>query len=126
MATVQIGPRPASLDGCFQTWTEHDSSSVIRSDMDLGGYVKVRRRVTEAALQVSASVTLDASKYADFQTWFRVNCGAGVFPTRVKRPDGKEIVMRFTEPPVYDWPEANKGAFRATCALEQMPAWSTL
>jgi hypothetical protein len=124
--TIQIGPRPASLDGCFQTWSEHDSSSVIRSDMDIGGYTKVRRRTTEAALQVDASVTLDAALYADFQTWFRVNSGAGVFPTRVKRPDGAEIVMRFTQPPVIEWPEANKYAFRATVALEQLPAWRYL
>lgn len=126
MATIQIGARPASLDGCFQTWSEHDSSSVLRSEMDMGGYVKVRRRTTAAAWQVDASVTLDASLYEDFMTWFRVNSGAGVFPTRVKRPDGKELVMRFTQPPVIDWPEANREAFRAQCVLEQLPAWQTL
>ncbi len=107
----------------MQTWSEHDASSVIRSEMDQGGFTKVRRRTTAAAWLVDASVTLDASLYADFQTWFRVNCAAGVYPTRVKRPDGAEVVMRFTQPPVIEWPESNKGAFRATVSLEQMPAW---
>ena len=126
MATTFIATRPASIDGCFQTWNEHDASSVIRSEMDLGGFNKVRRRTTAAAWQVQASVTLDASLYEDFQTWFRVNCGAGVWPTRVKRPDGLEVVMRMTQAPVYEWPEANKGAFRASVVLEQLPAWATL
>lgn len=123
---INIGARPASIDGCFQTWAEHDATSTIRSDMDLGGYAKVRRRTTNAALQVDASVTLDAALYADFATWFRINCGAGVFPTRVKRPDGSEIVMRFTAPPVFEWPEANRNVFKASVSLEQLPEWQSL
>lgn len=123
---ITIATRPSSLDGCWQTWNEHDASSVIRSDMDMGGFTKVRRRTTAAAWIVDATVTLDASLYEDFQAWFRINCAAGVFPTRVKRPDGKEIVMRMTQAPGIEWPEANKGAFRATVNLEQLPAWATL
>jgi hypothetical protein len=126
MATITIGSRPATIDGCFQTWAEADASSVIRSEMDLGGFVKVRRRTTAAAWQVQASVTLEAKLYEDFMTWFRVNCGAGVFPTRVKRPDGKEIVMRFAAPPAIDWPQAEPNAFRASVTLEQLPAWKGL
>jgi len=126
MAGITIATRPASLDGCFQPWREHDPSAVIRSEMDMGGFTKVRRRTTAAAWQVEAAVTLEASLYEDFQTWFRVNCGAGVWPTRVKRPDGKEVVMRMTQAPVIEWPEANKGAFRASVTLEQMPEWATL
>jgi hypothetical protein len=120
---ITIATRPASIDGCFQTWAEHDSSSVIRSEMDLSGYTKVRRRTTSWAWQVEASVVLDAALYEDFQTWFRTNCAGGVWPTRVKRPDGREIVMRFTQPPVIDWPASEKKAFRASCTLEQMPEW---
>jgi hypothetical protein len=126
MADITIGTRPASLDGCWQTWSEHDATSVIRSEMDMGGFTKVRRRTTAAAWGVEAVVTLDASLYEDFQTWFRVNCAAGVYPTRVKRPDGKEVVMRMTQPPVYEWPEANKDVFRASVLLEQLPEWATL
>jgi hypothetical protein len=125
MAT-QIGPRPASLDGCFQTWSEHDATSTLRSDMDMGGFTKVRRRTTEAALLVDASVVLAATVYADFMTWFRVNCAAGVFPTHVKRPDGSEICMRFTAPPVIEWPQSDKTVFHASVTLEQLPAWRTL
>lgn len=126
MATITIADRPPTLDGCFQTWSENDSASVLRSDMDMSGYVKVRRRTTSAAWQVEATVTLEASLYADFMNWFRVNCGAGVFPTRVKRPDGKEVVMRFAEPPAISFPEANRDVFTASVKLEQMPAWALL
>jgi hypothetical protein len=123
---ITIAARPASIDGCFQTWSEHDSSSVIRSEMELGGYTKVRRRTTNFAWQVEAGVTLDAALYEDFQMWFRVNCGAGVFPTRVKRPDGKEIVMRMTQPPVIDWPQQERKAFHAVVTLEQLPEWKDI
>jgi hypothetical protein len=123
---IQIGPRPASLDGCWQTWSEHDSPSTLRSEMDMGGYVKVRARTTEAAWQVDASVTLEAIYYADFMTWWRVNSAKGVFPTRVKRPDGTELVMRFVEPPVIVWPESDRTMFQATVRLEQLPAWRSL
>jgi hypothetical protein len=127
MATsITIGARPPSIDGCFQTWTEQDATSLIRSDMDLGGFTKVRRRTTAAAWLAQATVTLKAEQYDDFMHWFRVNCAAGVFPTRVKRPDGKEIVMRFTEPPVIEWPESERTAFRASVSLEQLPAWAGL
>jgi hypothetical protein len=126
MATIQIADRPPTLDGCFQTWTEHDVSSVIRSDMDMGGYTKVRRRTTVAAWQVEATVTLDAALYDDFNTWWRVNCGAGIFPTRVKTPAGKEVVMRFTQPPVFAFPESNKGVVQVSVSLEQLPAWARL
>jgi hypothetical protein len=126
MATINIGARPASLDGCFQTWTEKDSPSTIRSDMDLGGYTKVRRRTTAAAWQVDASVTLPAELYDDFQEWFRVACGAGIFPTRVKTPAGKEVVMRFAAPPTFEFPESNKDVMRVSVTLEQLPAWISL
>lgn len=125
-STITIGARPASIDGCFQTWSEQDATSTIRSEMDLGGFTKVRRRTTAAAWLASASVTLKAEQYEDFMRWFRVNCGAGVFPTRVKRPDGQEVVMRFTEPPVIEWPERERTAFRASVSLEQLPAWKDL
>ncbi len=126
MAGITIATRPASIDGCFQTWNEHDASSIIRSEMDMGGFTKGRRPTTAAAWQVEAGVTLDASLYEDFQTWFRVNCAAGVYPTRVQRPDGKEVVARMTQAPVIEWPEANKGAFRASVVLEQLPEWAGL
>jgi hypothetical protein len=126
MADLIIGARPPSLDGCFATWSEHDAPSTIRSDMDLGGFTKVRRRTTAAASQVDATVMLEASLYEDFMRWFRVNCGAGIFPTRVKRPDGREVVMRFTAPPVVEFPERDRKVFRASVTLEQLPAWAGL
>jgi hypothetical protein len=126
MATVQIADRPASIDGCFQTWNEADSPSVLRSDMDLGGFVKVRRRTTAAAWQISASVVLRASQYDDFLTWFRSYCQAGVLPTRIKHPSGREVVARFSAPPTIEWPERDNTVFRATCTFEQLPEWAEL
>lgn len=126
MATLIIAPRPATIDGCFQNWSETDASTTVRSDMDMGGYTKIRRRTTVAAWQVNASVTLPADLYDDFMNWFRVDCGAGIFPTRVKTPLGKEVVMRFSQPPAIEWPEAEPNAFRVTVSLEQMPAWKDL
>lgn len=123
MATIQIGARPLSLDGCFSTWNQHDMPSVIRSDMDLAGYTKVRRRTTVAGSQVEASVMLKSDLYEDFMAWFRLDCAAGVLPTRVKRPDGTEVVMRFTAPPVIEYPERDKTVFRASVTLEQLPQW---
>ena len=126
MATVEIADRPASIDGCFQTWGEADSPSVLRSEMDMGGFVKVRRRTTAAAWQISATVMLRADQYDDFQAWFRTNCQAGVIPTRIKHPSGKTVVARFSAPPSIEWPERDKSVFRASCTFEQMPEWAEL
>jgi len=124
--TVQIAERPASLDGCWQTWSERDASSVLRSEMDMAGFVKVRRRTTAAAWTANASVMLKAELYQDFIDWFRVYSQAGVLPTRVKRPDGREVVMRFSAPPEIEWPERDRTMFRANVTLEQMPEWAAL
>lgn len=120
---IDIAPRPATLDGCWQTWSEKNASAVLRSEMDLGGFTKVRLRTTAAALQADVTLTLDAALYPDFEEWFRIDCVRGVLPTRVKRPDGTELVMRFTAPPVYEWPEANPGVVRISANLEQLPEW---
>jgi hypothetical protein len=126
MATITIASRPVTLDGCWQTWRERDAPATLRSDMDLGGFTKTRLRTTAAAWLVDAQVTLAANLYADFQTWYRTNCVLGSLPTRVKRPDGREVVMRFTAPPAIEWPESEKNAFRVTATLEQLPAWAAL
>lgn len=126
MATTQIAARPASIDGCFQTWTEKDAEATLRSDMDMGGYTKVRLRTTTASWLIEATVVLLASQYEDFQTWYRQNCIRGVLPTRVKRPDGKEVVVRFTAAPAIEWPTADRTNFKAACSFEQLPEWRNL
>lgn len=126
MATMQIAARPPSLDGCWRTWAERDASAVLRSEMDMGGFTKVRLRTTAAAWLIDATVTLPAALYEDFQHWFRIDCVKGVLPTRVKRPDGREVVVRFTEPPSIEWPEAETRAFQVSAKFEQLPAWTLL
>lgn len=126
MAAITVAARPISIDGCFSSWSEMDKPQIIRSEMDFGT-IKVRRRTTSSIWTIEASVVLKAELYDDFQTWFRVNCQAGVLPTRIKRPqDGKELVARFTEAPTISWPELEKGAFQAACKFEQLPEWRTL
>jgi hypothetical protein len=124
---IQIASRPASIDGCMQTWSEHDEIKVVRSEMETG-MVKVRRRFTGSIWLIDASVTLEARLYDAFRDWFRVNCQGGVLPTRVKRPqDGKEVVVRFSAPPAYDWSiDPGAAAFRVSMTFEQMPEWATL
>lgn len=117
---LTIAARPASISGCVQSWSEADMPQVIRTSMD-SGTVKVRRRFTGIHRTANASVTLKAEQYDDFMDWYRTLCMGGVYPTRIITPYGKEEVWRFTEPPQIEWIDAK--AFRATLALERLPAW---
>ncbi len=122
---IQIGKRPTALDGCMQQWTESYESQVIRTNMEMSGYVKVRRRVTGKTTKIDAAVTLNSKYYDDIQHWYFEDSQAGVIPTRVKRPqDGKELVVRFTEPPTINF--IDKNAFVANFKFEQLPAWIAL
>ena len=122
---IQIGTRPPALDGCMQSWSETYEQQVIRTNMEASGYVMVRRRVTGKTTSIEASATLASKHYDDIQKWFFEASQAGVIPTRVKRPqDGKEIVVRFKEPPVIQF--LDKNAFNVAFKFEQLPAWVTL
>lgn len=122
---IQIGKRPTALDGCMQQWTETYEQQIIRTQMESPGYVKVRRRVTGKSTNIEASATLESKYYDDIQHWFFEDSQAGVIPTRVKRPqDGKEIVVRFKEPPAISF--IDKKAFAVSFKFEQLPAWVSL
>jgi len=122
---IQIGKRPTALDGCMQSWTESYEQQNIRTSMESSGYIKVRRRVTGKTTNIDASATLNSKHYDDIQKWFFNDSQAGVIPTRVKRPqDGKELVVRFKEPPVIQF--LDKNAFMVSFKFEQLPAWITL
>jgi hypothetical protein len=122
---LQIGDRPPSIDGCMQTWAETYESQTIRTNMEAPGYIKVRRRVTGQSTKIEASVTMAAKLYDDLLLWFFEKSLAGTVPTRVKRPqDGKEIVVRFAEPPNIEF--IDKGAFVASFKFEQLPIWRYL
>jgi len=121
---ITIGTRPASLDGCWASWQEKQQPNVIRTDMDQPGNVKVRRRTTGISRVANVSVTLEATKYQDFLTWFNVACQGGVLPTRVTTPYGADEVWRFTEPPQISWIDPK--AFSVTAQIEQLPAYRGL
>ena len=91
----------------------------------MSGYTKVRMRTTGKSTKIESSATLQSKYYDDIQTWFFTNSQAGVIPTRIKRPqDGKEIVVRFTEPPAIQF--IDKNAFNVTFKFEILPAWQNL
>ena len=125
VTTVTIGTRPSSIDGCFQMWNETSTSQTIRTEMEDGSIIKVRRRTTGYIKTLDASVTLAATKYEDMLDWFHIACRGGVIPTWVKRPlDGKEEAWRFTAPPQIEW--IDKVAFRVSVQMEQLPTWRLL
>ncbi|MDP4836442.1 MAG: hypothetical protein NWS01_04745 [Burkholderiales bacterium] len=122
---IQIATVPAGLSNCMMTWVETYKSNVLRTDMEIVSYVKVRRRTTGKVTNIDASVTLESKHYDDIQNWFFTLSQAGVIPTRIKRPqDGKEIVVRFTEPPTINF--IDKNAFNASFKFEQLPEWGSL
>ena len=121
---VTIGIRPPSLDGCWASWEEQQEPNVIRTDMEVPGYIKVRRRTTGIMRVASVSRNFEAKDYTAFMDWFNVSCQQGVNPTRMMTPYGKDEVWRFSSPPKISWIEPK--AFQVKCEIEQLPEWSSL
>ena len=118
---IEIGSRPASLSGCFQTWNERQVANTIRTEME-NGTVKVRRRTTGIYRQAEVGGVLKGSLYADFVAWWNVNCKQGSIPTRVVTPYGTEEVWRISEPPGIEWLQSgDNAAFRVSMKLERLP-----
>ena len=99
---MDIGARPAEIDGCFSRWQETDVSQVIKTEME-SGTLHTRRRFTGYARLVQASVNLPADQHPFVMTWFRVNQQQGAIPTYVKNPQGEEEVFQWLEPPKISW-----------------------
>lgn len=115
---MDIGARPTSLSGCWQAWAEKDVNVVLRTEMDSGA-VHTRRRFTGRSRVVTASVTLKAELYADFQTWWFTNMRQGAIPTYVVPPYGGEEIFQFTGPPTISWENADKGYFNVSVEMYQ-------
>jgi hypothetical protein len=121
---ITIAQRPTEIDGCMQTWSETYAANTIRSAMD-DMEVKVRRRTTGLVRTMETTLTLKATQYDIFVEWFRVAQQGGSIPTRIRRPqDGKEMVVRASQPPQIQW--IDKNIFQVQMKWEQMPAWVTL
>ena len=120
---ITIATRPASIDGCWASWTEKAEPVVIRTEME-DGTMKVRRRSTGKIRVANVSRAFEAKDYQAFQDWFTVACQQGVLPTRVVTPYGAEEVWRFTEAPEISW--LDKKAFAVSCTMEQLAGWDKL
>ena len=112
--------RPATLDGCWSSWSEQQQQNLLRTQMDSGA-IKVRRRTTGIARVAQVSVSMQATKYAAFMSWYNVNCQQGVLPTPMCTPQCKEELWRFVEAPQISW--ISKDAFTASATIERMPGW---
>ena len=121
--TISIGTRPASLDGCWASWTERANPSVIRTEMS-DGTVKVRRRNTGKHRVATVARNFDAQDYQALQDWFTVACQQGVIPTRMTTPYGADEVWRFTQAPEISWLDPK--AFTVSCNIEQLAGWESL
>lgn len=120
--TVDVVPRPESLDGCMSVWTEKTAEMTVRSVMDNPSVVKVRRRFTKPINIISCQVNLKSEHYDALLQWYGIDCQGGANATYFKRPrDGAEVVARFSEPPVIDWIQSD--VFSASFKLEQLPEW---
>ena len=117
---VPYAQRPATLDGCWASWSEQQQTNMLRTQMDSGA-IKVRRRTTGITRIAQVSVTLPATKYADFMKWFNTDCQQGVMPTLMCTPQCNEEVWRFVNPPSISW--VTKNAFTASCEIERLPGW---
>jgi hypothetical protein len=124
MITVIV--RPAVLDGCFSNWSEQYTSPSIRTSMENPATIKTRRRFTGQILNIEASLTIKSIYRTVWHNWYNVSCAGGSLPTRVKNPDGVELVVRFTEPPKIEFTDSNKDAVRVSVKMEQLPDWKTL
>ena len=120
--TGTVAARPASIDGCLQTFSTTYMPSVIRTESDNSAFIKTRRRTTRPIRVANCGLTLPAAKVADFITWYEVNCQCGVLPTKIKLPpNGTEEIWRFSSDPVIDWIDNNAAQINWT--MEQLPLW---
>ena len=121
---IVIGTRPASLDGCWSTWSEKQEPNTIRTEMEQVGETKVRRRSTGIYRKANVGRNFKSDIYHDFMLWFNVASQMGVVPTRVITPYLEEEVWRFVSAPEVSW--ISSTVFSASCELEQLPAWRSL
>ena len=117
---VDYAPRPPTITGCWETWSEQDQPQIIRTQMETGR-PKVRRRTTGVHRIAQVSRIVAAVDEVAFLDWFRVDCQAGTRPTVMTEPNGKETVWRFIEPFNIDW--IGPGGFRASTRIERLPGW---
>ena len=113
---ITVGTRPASLDGCFSSWSEKDQDVVERTEYDSGN-VRTRRRWTGRARMITAQVRLKTELYDDFMDWYRTMQRQGAIATTVKDPLGRDLVVQWVEPPQIQFGQPGSNVFTATVQM---------
>ena len=114
--TIQVGTRPAQLDGCWQSWTETDIDVVAKTEFESGA-VRTRRRFTGIQKRIEATVTLKVELYDTFMDWFHINQRQGAIGTTVKDPLGRDLVVQWLAPPKIDFGKPGDGTFKASVLM---------
>ena len=115
---IQVGTRPAQLDGCWQSWSETDVDVVTKTEFESGN-VRSRRRFTGVQRRIQASVKLKMDLYDAFMNWYRVNQRQGAIGTTVKDPLGREITVQWLAPPQIQFGRPGDDTFTATVDMWQ-------
>lgn len=125
--TGTVIDRPVGASGCLQTFTESTADGdVLRSNMQSGQTVKVRRVSTHPILTAQATAVVPVKDAPLWRDWYMNRCKSGVLPTRFIMPWGSEEIWRFSSKLQYEWIRGAKGpvAVRITFNMEQLPQWA--
>ena len=115
-----VAARPASIDGCLQTFSMSYLPSVLRTESENSAFIKTRRLTTKPVKIAECGLTLPAALVADFIAWFEVNCQCGAIPTRIKLPpNGVEEIWRFASDPSINC--VDNIAAEVSWSMEQLP-----
>lgn len=125
--TGTVAVRPTGIAGCLQSFNDTTADGdVLRSNMQSGQTVKVRRVSTRGILTAQATITVPVAEVFLWRDWYRYRCKSGVLPTRFIMPWGDEEIWRFASKLQYEWIRGAKGAVAARISfnLEQLPQWA--
>lgn len=125
--TGTVVERPHGVTGCLQSFSDTTADgAVLRSNMQSGQTVKVRRVSTREIQTGQATVVVPTADVFAWRDWHRVRCKSGVLPTKFIMPWGAEEIWRFSSKPTYEWIRGVRGAVacRITFQIEQLPQWA--
>lgn len=125
--TGTVAERPIGVTGCLQSFTDTTADGdVLRTTMQSGQTIKVRRVSTRGINTAQATAVVSATDSFLWRNWYQERCKSGVLPTRFIMPWGEEQIWRFAGKLQYEWIRGPKGAVavRISFNLEQLPQWA--